>query len=112
MIWEGVVEDGQGIASGRLSFPTGWHPGTLNLRGEPISHIIRPGWEVGWEIEYWMPITVRAELYYDRWKFPVIAGVNTEDNTVEVASKEHLRTALRLNNGDRVFLTIDNSYVL
>ena len=39
-------------------------------------------------------------------------GVNTADNTVEVACRHHLRQKYWLLNGDTVTLHIDDEYVV
>jgi hypothetical protein len=112
VIWEGIVEDGQGVASGKLTFPSGWEAGTLNLRGAPLHEIIRPGWESGWDIEYWMTTTVSATLYVGNHRIPVIAGVNTSDRTVEIVSRYHLRSRYGIVNDDKLLLEINDKYVL
>ena len=112
MIWEGVVEDGQGVASGKLTFPSGWESGTLNLRGAPLDKVIRPGWESGWDIEYWMTTTVSAILHVGKHRIPVVAGVNIADSAVEIASRYHLRSRYGVSNGDKLLLEINDKYVL
>jgi hypothetical protein len=113
MMWEGVVEDGMGIASSRLVWPErGWAPGTLNLRGERLDHKIRWGNPEGWAIKWWMPIVAPAIFIARGESEPVMIGVNTADNTVEVACRHHLRTKYWLQNGDRVTLHIDDEYVV
>ena len=113
MIWEGEVEDGMGIASGRLVWPErGWAPGTLNLRGERLDGRIRWGNPAGWAIKLWIPIVAPAILIARGESQPVMIGVCTADNTVEVAARHHLRQKYWLQNGDRVTLHIDDEYVV
>jgi hypothetical protein len=111
MIWEGTVETGMGIASQRLEWPDiGWTPGTLNLRGEPLHNTIRWGNPEGWAIKWWMPIVVPAIFIVGDEAEPVIAGINTNDNTVEIACRHHLRTKYALNDGDLVTIHINDQY--
>jgi hypothetical protein len=113
MIWEGTVETGMGIAASRLVWPEkGWAPGTLNLRGERLDHRIRWGNPANWAIQWWMPIVVPAFLIVEDDMQKVVAGINTADNTVELACQNHLRTKYSLQDGDQVTLYIADKYVV
>jgi hypothetical protein len=112
MIWNGTIETGSGIATSRCVWPEpGWQPGTLNLRGKPIHNQIRWHYPAGWAVEWWMPIVLPAVLITKNAIEPVIAGINTEDNTIELAAREHLRTKHGLKDGDRVLLHINKWYL-
>jgi hypothetical protein len=112
MIWYGTVENGAGIASERCVWPeSGWTPGTLNLRGEPLHNTIRWGNPEGWAIKWWMPIVVPAIFIVGDEAEQVIAGINTADNTVEIACRHHLRQKYCLQNGDTVALHINDLYI-
>jgi hypothetical protein len=59
-----------------------------------------------------MPIIAPAILIARGESEPVMIGVSTADNTVEVAARHHLRQKYWLQNGDRVTLHIDDEYVV
>ena len=98
MKWRGVVSDGQGYNS-TLGWEMGYYPGSLNLK--PIDKPLKlKGNATG---SNWMPVQAYGEVE----GIPVLIGLGNGDIT-EIKAKTHLRSDLKLENGDIVEVIVKN----